>query len=81
MRTQGYRSVKDEDNVGTGRTGTPEGGRYTGRLLIGKGCLGLAPVVAGLRLIGEDLIESVGLLNQDVALHHGLMQQNSLQPH
>ena len=80
MRTQGYRNVKDEDNIGTGRTGTHEGGRYTGRLLIGKG-LGLAPVVAGLRLIGEDLIEGVGLLNQDVAPHHGLMQQNCLQPH
>ncbi len=40
---------------------------------------GLAPVVAGLLLVGEDLIEGVGLFDQDVALLDGLVQQDGLQ--
>jgi len=39
---------------------------------------GLTPVVAGLRLIGKHLVEGVGLLDQNVTLLNGLVQQNGL---
>ena len=40
----------------------------------------LAPVVAGLGLVGEDLIEVFSLFYEDVALQPGLMEQHGLQP-
>ena len=40
---------------------------------------GLAPVVAGLLRVGEDLVEGFGLLDEDVALDDGLMEQDGLQ--
>jgi hypothetical protein len=38
----------------------------------------LAPVVAGLGLVGKDLIEVFSLFDEDVALQLGLMEQHSL---
>jgi hypothetical protein len=42
------------------------------------GELGLAPVVAGLSLVGEHLVEGFGLLDEDVPLLVRLMQQHGL---
>ena len=47
-------------------------------MLRGKAC-GLAPVVADGGLIGEDLLELVGLFDEDVTEFFGLAEQDGLQ--
>lgn len=37
------------------------------------------PVVAGLDLVGEDLVEGIGFLDEDVAVLNRLVQQHRLQ--
>jgi hypothetical protein len=85
LRTVCYGAVKDvffSEKTGVYCCDSSQGEPATNLLYqLNTKCLGLAPVVAGLGLVGEHLIEGFGLLDENVALQPGLMQQHGLQAH